>query len=320
MRAAPPHPDEARRLAELRSLDLLDTSAEERFDHVTRLAQRVFGVPYALITLIDGDRQWFTSRQDQGDLPLETPRDVAFCAHTILGEEALVVTDASRDERFEDNPLVAADPSIRFYAGHPIHGPSGLPLGALCVLDVEPRAVTDDDLASLRDLAAVVEKEIAAAHLATVDALTGLSNRRGFDILAGKALEIATRGGTISSLLYLDLGDFKAVNDTLGHAAGDEVLVTVARLLEGVFRGSDIVARLGGDEFVVLLGGDSDTERALARLLEALDRVNAARPPEVRSSVSVGRVDPDPTHPEPVDRLLAAADALRYQAKRSRRR
>ncbi len=319
MLAPPPHPDEARRLAELRSLDLLDTLPEERFDHVTRLAQRVFDVPYALITLIDEDRQWFKSRPDGDDLPDETPRDVAFCAHTILEEEALVVADATRDERFEDNPLVSADPSIRFYAGHPIHGPSGLPLGALCVLDVEPREVSADDLATLRDLAAVVEKEIAATHLATVDALTGLSNRRGFDILAEKALGVATRAGAVSSLLFFDLDGFKAVNDTLGHAAGDEVLVAVARLLSGVFRESDIVARLGGDEFVVLLSAGSDAQRALARHLMALDGANARRPDEVRISLSVGRVDHDPAHPEPLERLLAAADALMYEAKRSRR-
>lgn len=316
MPAAPSHPEEVRRLAELRSLNLLDTPAEERFDHVTRLAQRLFNVPYALVTLIDEDRQWIKSVQ--GDLPRETRRDVAFCAHTILESEALVVPDASRDARFSDNPLVTGDPSIRFYAGQPIHGPSGMPLGALCVIDRHPREVTADDLANLRDLAAVVEKEIAAAHLATVDALTGLSNRRGFDFLAEKALDVATREGEVASLLFFDLDGFKAVNDTFGHSTGDEVLVTVARLLEGVFRDSDIVARLGGDEFVVLLGGGSDADRARARLTQALEEYNAERDQAPRISLSVGRVDHDPAHPETVAHLLDSADALMYEAKRSK--
>lgn len=316
MPAAPSHPNEARRLAELRSLHLLDTPAEERFDHVTRLAQRLFDVPYALVTLIDEGRQWLKSVQ--GDLPRESRRDVAFCAHTILESAALVVPDASRDERFADNPLVSGDPSIRFYAGQPIHGPSGMPLGALCVIDRRPREVTANDLANLRDLTAVVEKEIAAAHLATIDALTGLSNRRGFFLLAEKALEVATREGDVASLLFFDLDGFKAVNDTFGHGTGDEVLIRVARLLEGVFRDSDIVARLGGDEFVVLLGGGSDANRALARLTLALEEFNAERDQAPRVSLSIGRVDHNPAHPETVAHLLATADALMYQAKRSK--
>lgn len=310
------HPDERQRLAELRALDLLDTPPEERFDHVTRLAQRFFHVPYAAITLIDENRQWLKS--GQGDLAPETSRDVAFCAHTILEEAALVVPDATRDPRFEDNPLVVGDPRIRFYAGYPIHGPSGLPLGALCVIGDEPRQVSGDELATLRDLAEVVEKEIAAAHLATVDALTGLSNRRGFELLAASALAAATRAGQPCSLLFFDLDGFKAVNDTLGHATGDEVLVAFARLLEGVFRDSDIVARLGGDEFVVLLGAGSDATRALERCDAALAAMGDRWPAGARVGVSVGRVDHDPARPEPLEHLVVAADALMYEAKRRR--
>ena len=182
MTAAPKPPDEAIRLAQLRALALLDSYPEERFDRITRLAQRLFDVPIALVTLVDEDRQWFKSRQ--GLDVAETPRESAFCAHAILGDEVMQVQDSMADERFATNPLVLGDPGIRFYAGCPIEGPGGAKLGTLCVIDREPRQLKDDEVRLLRDLAEMVEREIAAADLATGDALTGLANRRGFDLIA----------------------------------------------------------------------------------------------------------------------------------------
>ena len=126
-------PDEAFRLRTLTSLSILDTPAEERFDRLTRLAQRLFNVPIALVSLIDSNRQWFKSCQ--GLDVRETPRDVSFCAHAILGNDLLVVPDAAADARFADNPLVTGEPFIRFYAGCPLKAPNGSLLGTLCVID-----------------------------------------------------------------------------------------------------------------------------------------------------------------------------------------
>ena len=100
--------DEAQRLQALRALSILDTLPEERFDRLTRLAKRLFGVPIALVSLVDDHRQWFKSRQ--GLEVSETPRDISFCGHAVLGDEIFIVPDASEDERFFDNPLVADDP------------------------------------------------------------------------------------------------------------------------------------------------------------------------------------------------------------------
>jgi GAF domain-containing protein len=112
----PPTPsDETRRLQTLRSLKLLDTLPEERFDRVTRLAKQVFSTPIALVSLVDADRQWFKSRQ--GLDATETPRDISFCGHAILDDDITIVMDARKDQRFCDNPLVCGDPDIRFYAG-----------------------------------------------------------------------------------------------------------------------------------------------------------------------------------------------------------
>jgi CheY-like chemotaxis protein len=157
---APEPPDEAERLRALRALGILDTPPEERFDRLTRLAVELFDVPIALVTLVDADRQWFKSRQ--GDVAPETPRDQAFCAHAILDDEPLVVTNALEDERFAENPLVLGPPHLRFYAGQAIHAPQGSRVGTLCLIDHRPRDLSERERKLLADLAALVEAELKA--------------------------------------------------------------------------------------------------------------------------------------------------------------
>ena len=128
--------DEAKRLAALRALDLLDTPAEAEFDRVTRLAAQFFQVPIVLVSLIDHDRQWFKSCF--GMAAAETPRDVAFCNYTILSEALMIVPDATQDSRFRNNPFVTGDPHIRFYAGAPLVTSDGFAIGALCLVDYAP--------------------------------------------------------------------------------------------------------------------------------------------------------------------------------------
>jgi hypothetical protein len=149
--------DEAERLAILRSVQLLDTPPEERFDRFTRLAARVFDVPISLLTFVDEDRQWFKSRVG---LPLpETSRNTSFCAHAILEDSPLVVPDALQDERFAMNPLVTGDPRIRFYAGVPLKI-SGQAVGTLCLVDTRPRSLSKGELDSLQDFGSLLEKEL----------------------------------------------------------------------------------------------------------------------------------------------------------------
>jgi CheY-like chemotaxis protein len=155
---APIPPDEPRRLAALRRLNLLDTPAEERFDRLTRLAAAAFGVPTAFVTLVDEDRQWLKSCV--GSAIRETGRDVSFCAHAILGPDVLVVPDALLDPRFADNPLVTGGPRIRFYAGYPLVLPGGSCVGTLCVVDTRPREFSDADVALFRDLGNLVRQEL----------------------------------------------------------------------------------------------------------------------------------------------------------------
>ncbi|QJQ96546.1 MULTISPECIES: EAL domain-containing protein [Halomonadaceae] len=154
--------NEAQRLVALRQLGLLDTPPEERFDRLTRLAQKFFGVEMALVTLVDIDRQWFKSRLgiDVG----QTSRDISFCSHAILGREILEIPDARCDPRFHANPLVIGEPYARFYAGAPLSTREGHRIGTLCLVDSRPRHLTPDELANLRDLADCVEQEINEQH------------------------------------------------------------------------------------------------------------------------------------------------------------
>ena len=308
--------DERTRVAELRGLGLLDTEPDERFDRVTRLAQRLFGVPIALVSLVDADRQWFKSVQ--GLDVRETPREQAFCAHAIQGDDVMHVPDATKDPRFEDNPLVTGAPDIRFYAGHPIAGPSGAKLGTLCIIDREPRDLDEGDRASLRDLAEMVEREIAALHLASNDPLTGLANRRSFETSASQLLEMCERRHVPATLLYLDLDGFKAINDSHGHEEGDRALVDFGAALTATFRSSDVIARLAGDEFAVLLPATDGADGPIRRLHEHLDDRNRGRPYALVTSIGMATSVPGSDAPSSLAGLLRAADADMYRHKHGR--
>lgn len=158
VRAEIPENEDARMDA-LTRLDILDTESEERFDRITRIASESFGVPIALVSLIDRDRQWFKSCI--GLNVKETPRDRALCAHAILSDDVLIVPDTFFDPRFADNPLVTGDPRIRFYAGYPLKLPGGQRIGTLCLMDSRPRQLNGRKITLLNDLGKLIEIELA---------------------------------------------------------------------------------------------------------------------------------------------------------------
>lgn len=149
--SAPVPPNETKRLKVLWQYEVLDTVPEEVFDDLTDLAAHICETPIALISLVDEDRQWFKSRL--GLSLSETSRDISFCAHAITTDGLLIVPDATKDQRFKDNPLVTGGQKIRFYAGAPLITPDGHALGTLCVLDKKPRALRLEQQQALRVLA-----------------------------------------------------------------------------------------------------------------------------------------------------------------------
>ena len=158
MKLAPIPTDETERLADLRTLDILDTPREPRFDNIAELAADVFEVPRVFVTLVDSERMWFKS--SVGIDRDEAPRDVGFCSHAISEPDVMVIPDAEDDERFADNPFVTGDFALRLYAGVAVHGPNGKPVGALGLVDTKPRAFSAQDVGRLKKFGALVEAEL----------------------------------------------------------------------------------------------------------------------------------------------------------------
>lgn len=150
MKISPLPENESERLAALRKYEILDTAPEQDFNDIVELASQICNTPIALLTLLDGKRQWFKAKI--GLDVNETKRDHAFCSHAIHGNDIMLVPDATQDDRFFDNPLVTENPEIRFYAGMPLIVNSGLKLGTLCVIDRKPKVLNEQQLNSLRIL------------------------------------------------------------------------------------------------------------------------------------------------------------------------
>jgi len=187
--AAPLPKNEVKRLKVLWQYDVLDTVPEEIFDDLTDLAAHICEAPVALISLVDENRQWFKSRV--GMSTKETSRDISFCAHAILNDDLLLISDATKDPRFHDNPLVTGPQRIRFYAGAPLVTPDGHALGTLCVLDKKPRKLRSEQQKALQVLArhVVTQLEIRR-HARELVAAREDGKKQQFELARAKA-EIA---------------------------------------------------------------------------------------------------------------------------------
>lgn len=307
--------NELQRLATLRALNVLDTDAEERFDRITRLTRRIFSLPICVVTLVDAERQWFKSRQ--GLEVTETPREISFCGHAINHDGIFIVNDALKDPRFRDNPLVTEQPHIRFYAGYPLTIHEQYRVGTLCLIGTEPRDFTAEDIETLTDLGQMVEAELLSIAQNTLDPLTAISNRRGFELLAHQSLASCRRTESEAALVFFDLDFFKEVNDSFGHRKGDQVLYDFAHILMTAFRESDVIARLGGDEFVVLLSFvHRDTvNRVIERFKQLLEQYNQQHPKQHRLATSIGIAHWTPDSDMSLEDLLDSADKAMYQNK-----
>ncbi len=270
--------DEAARLAALHRLRLIDTAPEARFDRFVRMAQRIFGAPISLLSLVDRDRQWVKARR--GEDLRELPREVSICAHTILEPEALVVADAASDPRFAGNPLVEDGPRIRFYAGVPLRLPEGgEAVGALCICDSKPRELSEEDRGLLEDLGSLVVADLVSRLAETTDATTGLLDRAGFDWAARSMITTCRREQRSAVLLHIALDLLEAIDESHGHTEGEHALREMSEILRATLRRGDLIARISDGHFCALCAGASlaDIDALVTRLERRIEAANTLR-------------------------------------------
>lgn len=344
----PPIPDnEIQRLSSLRALHILDTPSEERFDCITRLAKEFFGVPIALITLVEEKRQWFKSVI--GLAVRETAREVSFCAHAMLMRELFIIPDALADERFADNPDVLGGPRIRFYAACPLYAVDGSALGTLCIIDRQPRGLSIFDQQVLRALGTWVEAKINEAAINSLcqgegdvhvgatpesterttmltmlqyqarhDPLTELSNSLLLREKVEEAL-LARAPGESCALLVLNFERFKEVNTTFGYSQGNLLLLLISTRLCQVVATSGVPARLSGNKFAILLpkAGEEKAATTMQALLKAFEEPFPIAGMHMQIAVGIG-VAFSPMHGNDAEVLFRRAVIAMYEARRMR--
>ncbi|OCP00530.1 MULTISPECIES: sensor domain-containing diguanylate cyclase [unclassified Ensifer] len=303
------------RLLALGHLDILDTPRDDGLDRVVRLIRQVFAIDIGIVSLVDAHRQWY--KACSGLSFEEVPREDTFCRYVITSEEPLIVNDATKDPRFSRHPAVTGAEHIRFYAGVPLKTKDGHTVGTVCAIDRAPRHFADTDLAILSELAGVAMDRIDLLRSAATDGLTGALTRRAFRDEADKLISLAVRHQHDLSCIVLDVDHFKRVNDTHGHAAGDEVLKAVATICQVNLRASDLFGRLGGEEFAIMLP-HVDAKGALAAA-EKLRAAIAAQTihgdfGQLAVTASFGTAALSPKSRD-IGTLLAQADAAMYLAK-----
>ncbi|WP_433079221.1 GAF domain-containing protein [Dactylosporangium sp. CA-052675] len=245
--AIPVPSNEADRVSELHAMAVLDTPPETDFDDIVRIASEVCGAPISLVTLVDTERQWFKAKVGDMDLE-ETPREVAFCAHAIMGRDLMVVPDATADVRFADNPYVTQDDGIRFYAGAPLLTAEGAALGTLCVVDHNPHRLNLDQMKALRALAKQVTELLELRRLVVTDDLRGRPEPRSVDLAYLTEARIRELRG---------IADARNIAITLGLTDPASIHADPARLsraLDYVIFGALKLAPAGGRVAVRVLG------------------------------------------------------------------
>lgn len=310
---------EMERLAALEQLDLLDAPRDEGFERIVRLIKQIFTVDIGLVSLIDAHRQWYQACSGlSGD---EVPREDSFCRYVVDYEEPVIVQDTTKDARFAQHPAVTGEAHIRFYAGVPLMTRAGHIIGTVCAIDRTPRSFSAKDLAILQELAAVAMDRIELLQSAATDSLTEALTRRAFKLEADRLISLALRHQHNLSTIVLDIDRFKSVNDTHGHAAGDEALRAVAATCKANLRAGDLFGRLGGEEFCIVLPHvDREGAKAVAEKMRA---AISAQPVEgdfgaltVTASFGISSLS---IVTKDIETLLAQADAAMYHAKNSGR-
>lgn len=339
------HPEAARQ-AVLDTYEIVDTAPEQAFDDIVLLARMVCATPVAMVTFVDRERQWFKARE--GVAATETPRSESICAIAMRSPEGVyIVRDVLADP---DLPMRHADSEgrlLRFYAGVPLRSPEGFALGALCVLDHEPRELSPAQQIGLEALARqaqhlvelgmrgrrqreLLQQRTHAAqlleheradlqrrhddlkHEASHDPLTGLLNRNALEKLRTNPSAMQRLDAACYVFAVVDIDHFKHVNDRHGHLLGDQALRAVAQVVVNCIRKGDVAARYGGEEFLAVLPATPlpGAYEVAERIREAASRLPLPFP----VTVSIGLAAGDPASDTP-EQVFERADQALYRAK-----
>jgi EAL domain-containing protein (putative c-di-GMP-specific phosphodiesterase class I)/GAF domain-containing protein len=290
----PPIPsNESERVAALHRLELLDTPPEPAFDRLTRLAATALGVPIALISLVDEKREWFKARF--GWSLQEIPRNDSFGAHAIVAEDLLVVSDATQDKRFSDNPLVVGDPRVRFYAAVPLRTADGLALGTLSIVASEPRAgLSLEQAGMLRDLAALTVALIELGQEAQAPhPVTRMPDESRFLKDIKVFLDNGARAAPETAVLVIDVAtpnECAAQMHTLGRSAADSFEVATANRIGELLPEQTRLYHLSTARFGSLLTADvaGQVEEILDGLAYKIQRPVTSQNIPLATSVGIG--------------------------------
>lgn len=329
--------NEAERLASLQNMLLLDTPDEEAFDRITRIAFHLFEVPIALVSLIDVNRQWFKSCIG---LPVrETGRDISFCGHAILGDELFIISDATQDARFADNPLVSGEPHIRFYAGKPLRNAEGFNIGTLCIIDSQPRQLTETQKQMFSDLGSWAEtvlrlRQLSATQTTLLQQLDSAQRKQQIDPVLQVwneqsmrqllQAELAQQHQSAQPLVMatLSVDQYPQLQQQFGQEFASQALKTVSTRLRSNITDKDILGRYRDNELLILLPGYPESliqqcGESLRHCIETTDPIDAPNGDSVALSVSIGIVAVRPqTTPITLADLLSITEQAHYQAKR----
>lgn len=296
-------PNEHERLVSVRSLLPSHIATTPELNILTGLVQDVFEAASCAVTIIDED--WQRIASSSGVEAISCPREQSACTHVVHSGRPFIVEDMSGHAYFFDKAYVTGEPHFRFYAGFPLEIDKGMTLGALCILDTKPRSLNEHECAEMQRFAqlasALLKLQRKNVYLqndtdmlrksALSDPLTRLYNRRALREHAAPVLRRLFAQQQSAGIMLLDMDNFKAVNDTYGHPAGDKLLKQAAERIRSVIRPGDIPVRIGGDEFCIILPSvqnDQQLETIANRLVEAFRAPFLINETEVTSAISVG--------------------------------
>ncbi len=290
MNACAPIPfNESQRLLRITELCVLENTADEVFDEIVAMTAEFFETPIALISIVDEHRQWFRARI--GLAAQETPRDVSFCAYTILSDELFEVTDATLDERFMDNNLVTGHPNIRYYAGAPLITDDGIALGSLCVIDTKPREPMSARQSSmLQRFASLVMQRIVGLRLSCfIDQPTGLYNRSRLqeDITQALNSRQAYRLVAVDMITPVFLND---IVKAFGYSFSQDLVIAIKQRLQQLLPADCSLYKVSPTRFGFLLPGDTTSEEMFHSIINDFQAPVECRGIPVQMQVGLGVV------------------------------